>query len=138
MDEYKLLVGLNHYFLDKITIKIITQLRKLKGDYLLSGDSGLKNVWEEICIQVQSENSNHWDVYQDTINKFIKEELDGMPKSVIELICYMGSVSHSEIPEEDDGPSIQHGIEELSDALLAKAGSYSNSTIRKYLDGDEG
>lgn len=138
MDEYRVLVGLNRLFLDKITNRIITQLRKLKGDYLLSGDSGLKNVWEEICVQVQGGDSDYRQEYQETINNFIKEELERKPKSVIELICYMGSINHSEISEASDQPSIDHGIAELNDALLAKAGSYSNSCIRKYLDGNEG
>lgn len=137
MDEYRLLVELNRLFIDKITIKIITKLRKLKGDHLFSGDSGLKNVWEEICAQAQGENSYYHQEYQETTNNFIKEELEKQPKSVIELICYMGSISHSEISEADDQPTIDHGVAELSDALLEKAGSYSNFSIRKYLDGGE-
>ncbi|QLH34329.1 MAG: hypothetical protein HWD62_19705 [Cyclobacteriaceae bacterium] len=138
MNEYHLLVGLNHLFLDKITIKIITQLRKLKGDHLLSGDSGLKNVWEEICAQVQGGDSYYHHEYQETANNFIKEELEKQPNSVIELICYLGSISHSEIAKVDDRPTIDHGVAELSDALWEKAGSYSNFSIRKYLDDVEG
>ncbi len=137
MDEYRLLVGLNRLFVDKITVRIITQLRKLKRNHLLSSDSGLKNVWEEICAQVQGGDSYYWEEYQETINKFIKEDLERKPKLVIELICYMGSITHSEISEANDRPSIYHGVAEINDALLEKAGSYSNSSIRKHLDGDE-
>lgn len=35
----------------------------------LSGDgSGLENVWEEICVQVQGEESIFWDAYTEVMN----------------------------------------------------------------------
>ena len=43
-------------------------IRALQGmtdaNMLLSGDdSGLINVWEEICVQLQNEESFYWDTY---------------------------------------------------------------------------
>jgi hypothetical protein len=32
----------------------ITHLEKMKAQEMLSSQSGLRNVWEEICVQVQA------------------------------------------------------------------------------------
>ena len=56
-----------HYILSKIAAKKAKQVARKaisdlhKFDDTLSGDdSGLKNVWDEICVQVQGEQSSHW------------------------------------------------------------------------------
>lgn len=33
----------------------------------MSGDSGLRNVWEEVCVQMQGERSYHWSLYEQHI-----------------------------------------------------------------------
>lgn len=45
----------------------------------LSGESGLSNVWEEICVQVQLEHSFYWDTYVETMENLVGayvEDLD--------------------------------------------------------------
>lgn len=52
---------------DKIIMEAIDALQKMDSDEMLSGNSGLKNVWEEVCVQVQDEQSFFWDTYVETI-----------------------------------------------------------------------
>lgn len=33
----------------------------------MSGDSGLRNVWEEVCVQMQGEKSFYWSLYEQHI-----------------------------------------------------------------------
>ena len=40
-------------------------------------DSPLKNVWDDVCVQVQYEETMMWDVYLDTIRSFIEFEEKG-------------------------------------------------------------
>ena len=44
--------------------RTITKLEEIK-DTLSGDDSPLENAWEEICCQVQGEESIFWDTYQD-------------------------------------------------------------------------
>ncbi|MBK59570.1 MAG: hypothetical protein CML01_12295 [Pseudomonas sp.] len=60
-----------------IVKEVISDLESM--DAMLSGDSGLANVWEEICAQVQKEESYQWAVYEDVIESLLYaclEELD--------------------------------------------------------------
>lgn len=52
---------------DQICAKAIGSLSALRAT--LSGDdSGLENVWEEICVQVQGEESFYWEIYLKTMS----------------------------------------------------------------------
>ena len=74
-----------------LTHAIIKDLISLnKKDFLQSGeDSGLRNVWEEICVQVQGEFSYFWGIHdkliQDTI-KIIYDAQDESFKSLVETV----------------------------------------------------
>lgn len=52
------------------------QSLKRESNMMLWGeDSGLKNFWDEICVQVQGEESIFFDMYIDTIEEIIEEFL---------------------------------------------------------------
>lgn len=55
-----------------VVAKAVAALKSMKGNSLLSGDdSGLRNVWEEVCVQVQGEESFYWDTYLDVIDDLL-------------------------------------------------------------------
>ena len=112
MDDFKLLIDLNFYHRNEIAKKVVTELRKLRGEeFLLSGDSGLKNVWAEICSQVQREQSSYWDAYVNTMENFIVVCLNKQPKPVKNLVSYMGSLNQ----EVED--TVGNGIYEYCEAF---------------------
>jgi hypothetical protein len=50
-------------------------------DGLQSGvDSGLTNTWEEICVQVQGEQSVLWDAYDVTVRQIVSMEVTALPE----------------------------------------------------------
>ena len=53
----------------RITRKTIRDLQKMGEEFMSSGDSGLENVWDEICVQVQYDKSMFWDLYDLDTNK---------------------------------------------------------------------
>lgn len=54
----------------------IDGLMEMGGDALQSGDdSPLESIWEEICVQVQGEQSALWDLYEDIVKDQIEFEL---------------------------------------------------------------
>jgi len=63
---------------EKVCEQVITELEKITTT--LSGDdSPLENPWEEICVQVQGEESFFWDAYLDTMRDFILGILIELP-----------------------------------------------------------
>jgi len=50
----------------RLTRRMIATLQKMNNGLLSGDDSGLKNAWDEICAQLQFEESFSWDVYDET------------------------------------------------------------------------
>jgi hypothetical protein len=75
--------------LEKISRRVMTALQRIKGSSLQSGvDSRLTNVWDEVCIQVQTEYSFHWDAYKAIIDPLIEDEIQKFPAYVGHAIWF--------------------------------------------------
>jgi len=135
MNELNLLIKLNNYHLPRIGWRVIRSLMKIK-DAILSGDeSGLTNTWNEICIQVQGEESFHWKIYLETIDDFIKYELKKEDDSILHLLSFFGKIKDSTFSDEEELIYDESfAIQEIMNYILTEAENYSNSRIRKYLE----
>ncbi len=60
-------------------VEIVIENKLLKCEDTLSGDSGLKNFWEEYCVQVQQEHSFYWETYVDQLHLWVEEEFKKLP-----------------------------------------------------------
>jgi hypothetical protein len=136
--EFGLLLNLSNIYKQPIVRSVIRQLIGLKdSSMLLSGDdSGLANVWDEICIQVQYEHSFYWSAYEETINNLIANELNKQPPAVKVLFSYLGrgewatSDNEEECFEYDEASACKEIFEEV----ISEAGSYQNKRITRFLD----
>ncbi len=138
--DFQLLLALDSYYVEFISSVIISQLKIMKDECLLSGDdSGLKNVWEEICVQVQGDMSMYWEIYEDVIRNAITGVINKQPTSVQILLSYIGSID-SDIRSEDDEDLYtiipENAIKEVLENVLVKAGCYTNENITRFLDDD--
>jgi hypothetical protein len=124
---------------DRLARRAIRDLQSMK-ESLLSGDfSELQSTWDEVCVQVQVEESFSWGAYLETIRACVDCYVEGLKRHELEAVWLV-------TPEGDDwqwedenerepfapyaGDVAQHVI----DCVLAQAGSWSNSRIRAYLD----
>jgi hypothetical protein len=130
--------------LEKVSRRIITDLQRMKGPCLQSGvDSGLTNVWDEVCIQVQTEYSFYWDAYVATIDPIIENEIKNLPAFVRHAIwfqtdqgfawlCDVEDEEHPEVPLDSWDDITDH----IFEYVLGKAGNWSNPRIKAYLESD--
>lgn len=138
MSEFKLLLDLKTFHVNQICKQVIDDLIALSGDeYCLSGDdSELTNIWEEICAQVQSEYSYHWDAYCITIDNYIESALQQAPDAVRRLISFVQSIDENAVNEEDSfSYNEEYAATAIRNSVLEQAGSYENDAIRNYLYG---
>jgi hypothetical protein len=56
----------------KISANIIKYLRKMTDGLQSGDDSGLKTIWDELCVQAQVEYSVMWDAYEETMLRMIE------------------------------------------------------------------
>ena len=52
---------------ERISRKVETSLKGMKDGLQSSEDSGLENLWDEVCVQVQSARSMFWSLYDNLI-----------------------------------------------------------------------
>ena len=105
-------------------------------------DSGLKNIWDEICVQVQFQYSFFWNAYLETINITIAydvEQLDTPLKRAIWLQTQSGMDWTSEEENPDSvpiGECVDWDITDyiLNAFVLKTATDWKNKRIEKYLN----
>ncbi len=123
----------------------IGNLRKINSNDLLSGDSGLKDTWEEICVQVQGEESGYWEQYLETIDQVLEGVLYALSRE--EQLAIWTSTDegwdwvcdhHDENDGEDSAPYDQDAvIRKLREELLFLAGDFESPTVSKFLQRHE-
>lgn len=124
----------------RISGSTIRALQKLTDCRLSGDDTILKNIWDEVCVQMQSEESFAWDAYLETIKAHITYEVERLPRPEKEAIWLQTSQADDWDAEQEETPTsvpICHDdITEyiLNDYVLRKASDYQNKRIEKYLE----
>jgi hypothetical protein len=136
MSEIKLLLELNRMYVAQITDKVICQLEIMTDKNMLQSgeDSGLKNVWEEYCVQVQDEESFLWEAYRHTISQCIGIELDKQPLPVKKILSYISGLDMNSVTDEEQFTYIEEAaIKGILDEISNRADSYTNENIERYI-----
>jgi len=107
----------------------------------LSGDdSGLKNVWDEIVVQVQGEQSYDWDTYLLTMTCLIDGAVVDLQRYELEAVWLLTPEGEDWDCENEEDRDVNPACDDevvnyiLNDHLLSKAGGYENQRIRTYLE----
>ena len=105
------------------------------------GDSGLVNLWEEVCVQMQGEKSLLWDGYLDTINSLLSPSVDALnpdEKHSLWLATDGGWEWQFDEDQREADPlafNTEEMVDSLKDQLLANAGEFRSTNIRSFLGG---
>ena len=123
----------------RITRKVIRELREMTGT--MSGDdSELKTTWDEICAQVQYEESFNWDAYDHTVRAVVGAHIGGLPKHERDALWLQTEAgSDWECEESGDREADPVRDDDIIDwvtreYVYAEAGNWSNARIRAYID----
>jgi len=140
---------------DRIVRKTVAELRKVK-DTLSGDDSPLKDAWEEICVQIQEEQSFFWEAYEGIAWSIISRHVAKLKHHELLAIWFQTDegedwrctpVTSKELYEEmseaeRDGCHVEDESTPLCTdeveryiqlRLYDKAESYSNNGIEKFL-----
>jgi|GEM_PF-740583 len=138
---------------DKANAEAIDSLKQIKST--LSGDdSGLCNAWDEICVQVQGEESFFWDEYQDVMSDAVLGVLQTFaPRDLAALWLHSaegwdwGFDIEDEKRDESGVRTLQsllvpYSVEDIAkyivqNRILVSAKYFTNSQIAEFLNKDE-
>ena len=124
----------------KIANQTISHLQSI-DDVLLSGDdTELKNVWDEICVQVQYSESVYWDAFDEPVRAMVLgfvTELSDFESCAVWLQTDGGNNWLCEEQDERDANPVDPS--EIADYVLkeyvyVRAGKWSNPRIRTFID----
>jgi hypothetical protein len=123
----------------RIARKVIGALQRMT--HTLSGEgSELTTTWDEICVQVQTEESLYWDAYDATARALVDSYVDELPKHEREALWLQTDAGGDWEVEADDArdadPVIDDDIVDhvLRRYVYAEAGRWSNARIRAFID----
>ena len=140
LSEWRIVRRLAEEVCQRVTRLVIRSLRE-RVDGLQSGDdSGLTNAWEEICAQVQGEQSVLWDAYDVTVRQIVSIEVTALPQEERDAVWLQTPEGEEWDAEEEDerdkSPvAVDNIIEYLTnDYVCPAAANWSNPRIRKYLE----
>lgn len=123
---------------EDICSKVIGALQKMDYCTLSGEESGLQNIWEEVCVQVQFEQSFYWKIYLDEIKNLISSEIDKLEEYVRKSIWFTtdkGEYWENYFADED---AIDFNNEDIVDYILNiylwdDAFQWSNENTERYM-----
>ena len=126
----------------RVTRKSISQLQRMTSGLLSGEDSGLENTWDEICAQVQYQESIHWDLYDDTVRDVARIEIQELQHHERQAIGLQTPEGFDWLFEgesaRDACPVVEDDIVEylVREHIYSCAANWTNKRIRAYLDHD--
>lgn len=123
----------------KVSGKIVRDLQKMTEGMQSGDDTPLKNVWDEICVQVQGEYSVMWDAYLDTITSLIRDEVEKLDIQTKQAIWLQTDEGIDWEIDNEDQNTATYCVEDITEYVLenfvlSAAANWGNKRIEKYLD----
>ena len=123
---------------EEITRKTIRYLQSLTDCRLSGDDTELKNVWDEICVQVQYEESIYWDAYVETAKQSIEGHVSLLPMHVNQAIWLQTEDGFNWIVDNEDKELDFYGNTDaitdyiFREHLMFAASRWSNKRIEEF------
>lgn len=125
----------------RLCAKRVAKTLKTLNDSMLSGDdSGLENMWEEVCVQVQLQHSGYWDTYEDMMERMVDHEVSKLkPHQLTAAWLCTESGGEWRFTDEEDREEPVVRTEDVAhwvytEHLMSLADNYTNERIQEYLD----
>ena len=124
----------------RVTSRVITALQRLTDCKLSGDDSVLENTWDEICVQVQFEESFAWEAYKETACAIIGGEVENLlPYEREALWLQTEPGSDWDCEDETERPHYPICNDDIvnclwHDHVLREAGNWSNERVRTYIE----
>lgn len=140
LSEYAIVRQLAEHVTRRLTQRAIEDLQDMTEVLGGGDDSGLESVWEEICVQVQYEQSVMWEAYAQTMEGLLLGLVEELPNHEQEALWLVTDQGEEWDCEDEDRleayPVLHEDIVQylVNEHLLPEAGRWSNGRISSYLE----
>jgi len=120
---------------ERIARKTVRSLQRMTDGMQSGDDSGLASVWDEMCVQVQGDQSGLWDHYVGLAGSLIEQELRALKSELNDAVWLQTREGSEWDPEED--PEISYNTDLvvdyiLNDFVLELASNWTNRRIERF------
>lgn len=143
--EASLLNDLAEEFRVRCARPVVRGLQSLGRESMTSGDdTPLGNVWDEVCVQVQGQESVFWDIYLEEIQRAATHHVRKCSPTEQRImwlatnegtdwLCEREDASEGPFRESTSSPYDEDDIALwVTEGVLAMAADWSNPRIRRY------
>lgn len=123
----------------RIERKVIASFQRVNSG-MAGDDSELKTIWDEICAQVQLEESVCWDTYDETVRTLVADLVADLPQHEKEA-AWLQTEEGNDWEWEDESQRETHPVLEsdivehiVTHHIYTRAGEWTNARLRAYLD----
>lgn len=136
----------SHMVAGQIARAVAQDLDRNREELLSGDDSGLCSAWEELCVQVQGEESFFFDAYRDMALNLLRNRAEALPVTEQRMLWWRTDLgwdwlwdASNRSPGEPSPPDPGIDLDEIatwlfSDALRPLAENFSNAHIQQFLD----
>lgn len=116
------------------------ELQAMKAHGLSGEDSGLRNTWDEICVQLQDEGSIFWDAYEHTVQSVVARQVDQLAPSECQAVWLQTPAAEEWAEGDHDSRGADPVLPEevvdyiVQEFVFVEAGNWTNPQIRAYLE----
>lgn len=140
LSEHSIVRQLAEHIAGQVTQRAIEALQCMTEGLGSGGDSGLESVWEEICVQMQQDQSVMWDAYVETLEGLLLGLVEELPRHEQEALWLVTDPGEEWSDEDEDqrgtNPVIHDDIVDhlLNERLLPEAEHWSNERISAFFE----
>ena len=129
----------------EIIARAIRRLQKLGRESMMSSDeSVLDNMWDEVCVQVQSEQGIFWGAYLDVMGRILETELlkrSNLDQEAMWLQTGAGGDWVADATDDEGHTNVgsipvvtDDTVDWLREHLLETAADWTHIRARRYLE----
>jgi hypothetical protein len=140
LSEHSIVRQLADHVARRLSRRAVEELQGMTEVLGSGDDSGLESVWEEICAQVQHEQSVMWEAYIETLEGLLFGLIEELPTHEQEALWLVTDQGEEWDCEDEDqreaNPVLHEDIVQylINEHLLSEAGRWSNERISAYLE----
>lgn len=140
LSESRIVAAVADIALRRVTRKVIAHIQHMPFARMSGDDTELGNTWDEICAQVQFEESIAWEVYEEMLRNTVRGYVEELPAYEQEAIWLQTDAGLDwDMKEESDRDPDPVCIDDIVDYVMREylypeAGRWMNARIRAYID----
>lgn len=139
LDETGVVLQLAREAVDRVVTSVIRELDAMTEGCMSGDDSGPRTIWEEFCVQVQSQESIYWEGYEDLVRSAIEREVAKLAAHEMTAIWFQTNPGQDWLSEDTEDREAEVFIEDdvvehVTQVAYSFADDFERDNIRAYLD----